>query len=140
MAEKTNLTLTGRQRDETGQETVTSINVQAVYYEKNQSLYILYEETQADDNFVITNMIKFKDPVLELTRRGSFRSRMVFEPGKIHRADYVTPYGTLPLDVATKTLTVSFLEGRMELLLEYTLTCDGQFLSECALSLSLDPL
>lgn len=106
MAEKMMLTLEGRQRDESGEETVTRLRAQADYSIRNGSHYILYEETLPDSEAVVRNLIKLKGSVLEMTKRGPVSSHMVFEAGQSHRTEYVTPYGILPLEVCTQELEV----------------------------------
>lgn len=137
MAQKAMLTLTGRQRDQNGEESVAESRAEAQYYEKDGSSYIFYEELPEDSRDAVKNRIKFKDGLLEMTKRGPVRSRMVFQAGRTHRADYVTLYGTLPLEVATHKAEIRRLEGRTEIRLEYTLLSGGQFLSRCALDICL---
>ena len=118
------LTLIGRQRDSAGEETVTKSTVMAEYYEKNGTLYLLYEEnpecsetvTEIQKNnrdaaeikkssgSVVHNRIKYKDNLLEVTRNGAINTRMVFERGKEHMTDYATPYGCLRLGILTHSL------------------------------------
>lgn len=106
MAQKAMLTLEGRQRDESGEETVTRLCTQADYSIRNGSHYILYEEKLPDSEAVVRNLIKLKGSLLEMTKRGPVSSRMVFEVGQSHRTEYVTPYGILPLEVCTQELEV----------------------------------
>lgn len=137
MAKKSMLKLTGRQRDESGHESVTENCMTAEYYEKGSSSYILYEDCQEDKGAAVKNIIKYQDSVLEMTKRGSIRCRMIFENGRTHRTDYVTPYGTLPLETCTRKAEFIRLNDRIEIRLEYVLTSDGQFLSDCTLELCL---
>ena len=140
MGTKAQLTLTGRQRDEAGQETVIKSSFPADYYERDGSSCILYEEQSEDSGSVTRNAIKLKGSVLEMTRRVEIHSRMVFEAGQSHLTDYVTPYGTLRLEVLTETLELSRRSGGLDAALKYTLRLDGQFLSDCTLTLSINLL
>ena len=72
-----------------------------------------------------------------MTRRGAVRSRMIFQAGQAHRTDYVTPYGTLPLEVATREASFSRKEDGTVIRLEYTLSSGGQFLSHCTMDIVL---
>ena len=78
MARKAELSLTGRQRDQDGEESVTESRMTADYYEKEGSSYILYEETQKDSGDIVRSIIKYNGSTLEMTRRGAVRSRMIF--------------------------------------------------------------
>ena len=137
MARKADLALTGRQRDQDGVESVTESRMTADYYEKNGSSYILYEEAPEGSGDIVRSIIKYNGSTLEMTRRGAVRSRMIFQAGQAHRADYVTPYGTLPLEVATREASFSRQEDREVIRLEYTLSSGGQFLSHCTLDIVL---
>jgi len=137
MARKAELSLTGLQRDQDGEESVTESRMTADYYEKDGSSYILYEETQEDSGDIVRSIIKYNGSTLEMTRRGAVRSRMIFQAGQAHRTDYVTPYGTLPLEVATRTAEFTRGDSQAEIRLEYTLTSGGQFLSHCTMDIVL---
>lgn len=138
MGTEARLTLTGRQRDEAGQETVIKSSFPADYYEKSGSCYILYEEPAQDSGTVTRSAIKLKGSVLEMTRRGEIHSRMIFEAGKSHLTDYFTPYGTLRMEILTKALEISRRDNGLEAVLDYTLYLDGQFLSDCKLTVSMN--
>ena len=137
MARKAELSLTGRQRDQDGEESVTESRMTADYYEKDGSSYILYEETQEDSGDIVRSIIKYNGSTLEMTRRGAVRSGMIFQAGQAHRTDYVTPYGTLPLEVATREASFSRKEDGTVIRLEYTLSSGGQFLSHYTMDIVL---
>lgn len=137
MAQRSMLTLTGRQRSGSGEESVIESRAAADYYEKDGSFYILYEEPVEDTGETVKNIIKCRDGVLEITRRGAVRSRMIFEAGQTHRTDYATPWGTLSLETCTRKAETARLEDGIEIRLDYVLSSEGEFLSECALELCL---
>ena len=90
-----------------------------------------------DSADVVKTIIKYRDNLLEMTKRGLVRSRMIFQAGQAHRTDYVTPYGTLPLEVATREASFSREEDGTVIRLEYTLSSGGQFLSHCTMDIVL---
>ncbi len=137
MARRAELALTGRQRGQDGEESVTESRVAADYYEKDGSSYILYEEEPDGSGGAVRNMIKYNGSTLEMTKRGAVRSRMVFQAGQTHRTDYVTPYGILCLEVATREASFSRQEDGTEIRLAYTLSSGGQLLSHCTLDIVL---
>ena len=57
MARKAELSLTGRQRDQDGEESVTESRMTADYYEKDGSSYILYEETHCSVSFSVSDAV-----------------------------------------------------------------------------------
>lgn len=133
------LTLTGRQRDPSGVETVTELSAEAECYERNGSLYILYEE-RAEDGSLSKNVIKHKSDLLELTRKGAVSTCMVFEPGKEHMADYTTAFGLLRLGILTESVTKRCLKDQIEITAVYTLKEHGQLISHCNLFINIQNL
>lgn len=139
MKKKVRLTLTGRQRDETGQENVTELSAEAEYYEKNGSRYILYKENGADTGCT-QSIIKLKDGLLELTRKGSVNTHMVFEEGREHMADYNTPFGALQLGIVTMDIYTSQSKDCLEIHADYELTDRGHILFHCNISIKIQDL
>ena len=139
MKKKVRLTLIGRQRDEAGQENVTELSADAEYYERNGSQYILYEENGTDTGR-IQSIIKLKDGLLELTRKGSVNTRMIFEEGREHVADYITPPGTLQLGIATSAVCSKRSGDCLEIHADYDLTNRGHILSHCHIFIKIQDL
>jgi len=146
---KVKLLLIGRQRGEDGDESVARTNTTAEYScpeqrpNSAQSFYILYNELQEDTGISCKNIIKLKGSTLELTKRNTedaTLTRMVFEPGKAHKVNYVTPFGCLQMEVFTQSLDVSFSDCLPQIQLKYTLTSAGRLLSHCQLTVNLEPL
>ena len=140
MAETVKLSLIGTQRDEAGEETVTQTSANAEYYEKNGHLYLLYEETQEELGAIVKNILKLNNSVLELTRRGSLGTHMIFEAGREHPADYATPYGRLKLEVRTHTLEVFFQQELPQIKVNYSQMSQGLPLSDCTLVITVESL
>lgn len=140
MADKVRLTLTGRQQGDTGEETTAETKTTAEYYERNGGFCLLYDEMPENGEAVSKNMIKLKDGVLELTRKGAVCTRMVFQEGVEHRTDYVTPYGCLKLGVLTQSVTDSCRNGIRKIRAEYTLLSEGTPLSDCMVDILIEPL
>lgn len=139
MKKKVRLTLISRQRDEAGQENVTELSADAEYYERNGSHYILYEENGTDTG-IIQSVIKLKNGLLELTRKGDVNTRMIFEEGREHVADYITPLGTLQLGIATSGMCSKHFEDCLEIHTDYDLTDGGHLLSHCDIFIKIQDL
>lgn len=100
------------------------------YYAKGDAHYCLYEEQPEGWEKPCRVMLKWRASVLERVVRGDAASRMVFEPGKCHRAPYHTPYGDLLLETETHRLEVTAGQEGFLLLLEYGIRQGGQAVSE----------
>lgn len=104
--------------------------VQAEYFKRNDSHYLLYEERMEGFAQPSRNRIKFKDNMLELTRQGLIHTHMAFEAGRKHIARYAMPYGELELGIDTKKVAVEETEDSVRVLVEYALEMDGEYLEE----------
>ena len=133
------LTLTGRQQAEGGEETVVETVCLAEYYERNDSIYILYQELSQENGAVVHNCIKLKNSVLEITRKGPLASRMVFEAGREHLTDYATPYGCMKMGILTHQILCQHGEEDLTINASYTLTSYGQPFSHCSVAIKLRP-
>lgn len=128
------ITITGVQSDETGEEIFVELSATGEYFEKNGSLYLLYEETDPESGAVTKNTLKAKGQNVTLTKRGIVRSQMQFAPEEMHPAEYITPYGNLYLQVYTEDVKIFFGDSRGEIRLRYALYSDGELLSRCRLT------
>lgn len=137
MENQVQLTVTGHQKDEFGAETVTATKAVAEYYERNGTTYIFYEEIPEGTGAVIKNTIKFKNNVLELTKKGALNTRMVFDTENDFRVDYQTPFGCLQMDIHTVLVACTFREGLPQITAEYTLTSEENLLSRSIVTISL---
>lgn len=128
MKKNVNLILTGIQYDAAGQKTVTEFSCAAEYYLKNGSHYIFYEE-EADTGLSVRCTLKLKGNRLEQQKKGALASLMVFEPNKEYVTQYMTPLGSLPLELFTRRLEAAFGESEIVCTAEYLLASEGQPLS-----------
>ena len=136
MDNQVRLTLIGRQRDPLGSETVTELSADADFYERNGSLYILYEE-KAEDGSPTKNVIKYKNNLLELTRKGAFNTCMVFAPGREYMTDYVTSFGLLKFGILTDSVKSQRQEDYLEITADYTLKEQERVISYCKIDIKI---
>lgn len=128
------ITITGVQCDETGEEIITELSATGEYFEKNGSLYLLYEEADPESGTVTKNTLKARGQNITLTKRGCVQSQMQFAPEEIHPAEYITPYGILHIQIYTEDVKILFGDIRGEIRLRYALYSDGELLSRCRLT------
>lgn len=128
------ITITGVQSDETGEEMIAEQSATGEYFEKNSSLYLLYEETDPESGAVTKNTLKVREQNVTLTKRGIIQSQLQFAPEEMHPAEYITPYGILHFQVYTEDVKIFFGDARGEIRLRYALYSDGELLSRCRLT------
>lgn len=134
------ITVKGVQQDDAGEMSSSETVVQGEYYFRSGSHYIFYEETAGDSGEKIKSNLKLKGNTLELTRKGAADSRMIFEPGKRHAADYVTLFGTLRMETVTSRILLLEEEKGLRIKAEYDLWANGVPLSKCKLTINLEPI
>lgn len=134
MTRTVHITITGVQSDVTGEEMIAELSAAGEYFEKNGSLYLLYEEADPDSGAVTRNTLKASGQNITLTKRGGVRSQMQFAPEEMHPAEYITPYGILHFQVYTEDVKILFGDARGEIRLRYALYSDGELLSRCRLT------
>lgn len=109
----------------------------AQYFKRNDSHYLLYEEDMEGFDGTCKSRIKFRDNLLELTRRGAVDMHMIFEENKRHMIPYNTPYGQLMLGIETGRVLVEEQEDQIHVTVEYTLDHEGEPLSESCLKIHI---
>lgn len=140
MDKKVRITVIGSQWDEDGMETVTEQSADAEYYEQNGSIYILYEEISNTGSEKTKNTIKIKDGVLELTKKGSVNSRMVFQEGAEHMTEYSTLFGRLQLGIRTHAIHMLKSGNTQEITIDYDLSANGHNISRCKIIIKIQNL
>lgn len=78
MTENVILTVKGHQTD-IGEDATTELITGAAYYYRNGKHYILYDEVDPESGEQSGNTIKISDDRVDVIRRGSGRTHMVFE-------------------------------------------------------------
>lgn len=114
-------------------EVITS----GTWYEKNGKQYILYEETYEEMNAATKNVVKISPELVEVTKKGAISSRMVYERGKQHMSNYMTPMGLIVLGITTKDIFVEASEDTLQLEIQYAMEMNGQFVSESVLEMNV---
>lgn len=109
----------------------------AQYFKRNDSHYLLYEETVEGFDGACKSRIKFRDDLLELTRQGAMEMHMIFEENKRHTVPYNTPYGQMMLGIETRRVQVEEQEDQIRVTVEYTLDQEGEPFSESCLKLHI---
>lgn len=130
MGKKVTLVISGlhmeSKNEDSGGDSEIKTVVPAEYFCRGDAHYLLYEERQEDSGESTQNRIKFKNNVLELTRKGFVDTHMIFEEGRRHEACYAMPYGQLTMGIYTKKLTFEENADSISISVEYVLEMNGQ--------------
>ncbi len=104
------------------------------YFFKNDTHYLLYEETDESGNET-SSRIKIKKDVVELTKKGDINVHMIFEVGKKNLTNYQTPYGTLAVGLYTDDISFEKEKDCLRLKISYQLEINYMTMAECEISL-----
>lgn len=107
------------------------------YFEVKDSQFVVYEEKIDGYDKTINNRIKIKPNEITVTKKGPYQVQMIFEEGKKTRSQYMTPYGCIMLEMDTRKVEVKSTDEQIELLIEYGLDANEQFVSDCKIVINI---
>lgn len=116
-------------------ETVTELD--AEYFQRGQSQYVMFEETQEGFTESVKSMLKIKNNSVELTKKGLIQSCMIFEPKQLYMTEYRTPFGGMQLGVRTKELWLSEEEAAIRIRIKYLLESEEQVMADCGIEITI---
>ena len=118
----------------------TGDNVEVIakgkHYLKKDKHYLLYEEYENDENTKTSNMIKFNNDIVEITRKGQVDGKLIFQENQKKQSLYSTPMGDLLIEVLTKEIEVSDDEDDVNLKIKYQIHVDGNKVSDNEIDIS----
>lgn len=97
-----------------GDENTIELMTEGKYYEKNNCIFLVYDESELSGMEGSTTTLKIKDQQVMMKRFGTNESELVFEEGKSHATLYRTPYGAMDMEVDTSEVVVSMGEDCIE--------------------------
>ena len=125
MDKNVTLTISGLHIGQDGEDNIES-KVSAVFFEKNNSKYLLYEEELPDFSEKIKNRIKFRDKKVEIIRQGLIDTHMVFDEGKEYVTNYSLPIGNFPISIDTESVEITEAETEIVIDVSYNLKLDKE--------------
>lgn len=119
--------------EESNIQTITA----AEYYKKNNSHYVIFDEANEGTEQSTHNIIKFKDHMLELTKKGYVNVHMIFEENKKNLTNYATPFGDILIGIDAKRITFEDKENSIQVNVEYALDVNYEFLADCKICMEI---
>jgi len=99
--------VTGKQRNIDGEQSEIELTTEGQLYEKNNNLYIVYEETELSGMEGTTTTMKIEsNNRISINRFGTTRNQLVFEEGERYQTIYNTMYGNIDMEVFTNYLCI----------------------------------
>ena len=117
--------ITGKQTSE-GQDDQMEFVTEGELYERNGSLYIMYEESEVSGMPGCKTKLKIKGDNVTMKRLGIAGTEMEFAPGRVYTGPYDTPYGSFEMEVATKEVINELTaEGTGKVQIDYKMSLKG---------------
>ena len=89
-----------------------------------------------DENTKTSNMIKFNNDIVEITRKGQVDGKLIFQENQKKQSLYSTPMGDLLIEVLTKEIEVSDDDDDVNLKIKYQIHVDGNKVSDNEIDIS----
>lgn len=139
MTKEVLLSITGMQFDLSEEESDIQVVTTAEYYKRNNSHFVLYEEADEESGQITKSIIKYKDDLMELTKKGFVNVHMMFEEGKKNLTNYATIFGDILIGIDTKKIVVTDTEEKILVDVEYALDTNYEFLADCKIHIEISP-
>lgn len=94
-----------------GDKDTIELVTEGKYYEKNNCLFLVYDESELSGMEGSTTTVKIKDQQVMMKRFGTNESELVFEQGETHATIYKTPFGSMDMEIITSEVTVAMGEN-----------------------------
>jgi len=107
------------------------------YFMKNGKHYILYDEIVEDSREIIKNTIKIHPDGMDVIKKGSTSTHMVFEKNKKNLSSYMTPFGEMIVGIATNDIRIEEEENLLKVNVEYSLDINYEHVSDCNITVSV---
>ena len=131
------IAIKGLQYDGSEEDTEIETVTAAEYYKKNNSHYVIYEESFEGFEGTTKNVIKFKDNSLDLTKKGLVNVHMMFEENKKNMTNYSTPYGDILIGIDARKIRMREEEEKIHVDVEYALEINYEHLADCHISIGI---
>lgn len=130
------VSVSGLQSGEDGPDKVETI-YKGTYYQKDGKHYVLYDEIMEGFDNPVKSMMKFKEGILNVTKKGVVNVNMIFEEHKNNLCCYGTPYGDLMIGINTTSVQVKEQEDCITVDAAYTMEANYQPLASCELQVKI---
>ncbi len=130
------VTVTGAQ---SAGEAPVELVTPGVYYQKDGTHYLFYNEGTDDSGNVTRNRIRFDAGQIDVRKEGAVSVNLLFVKGKRTVSSYSTPFGALSTAVTTTHLALSETEKEISLLVRYALTIGGNDMEDCEVGIRISP-
>ncbi|WP_129599210.1 DUF1934 domain-containing protein [Anaerophilus nitritogenes] len=132
------LKIEGMQIDMDGEENKIELVTEGKLYEKEDAVYLVYEETEVSGMKGCTTSVKLSQDKIYMKRFGRLKSEIIFEKGKRYMTHYHTPYGVFDMEVLTQDMNYSITDAKKGgVHIEYFINLEGMTESQNKLNITI---
>ena len=128
------VSITGARFSEHDKEDVEMI-IGGDYFWKNGKHYVLYEEVMEESREVVKNTVKITPDSMDILKKGSINTHMVFQKGQKNVSCYLTPVGELTVGIETRDIEITETEDFLKVDVEYALEINYDHIADCSIIL-----
>ena len=111
--------------------------VRGDYYQKNGKHYVLYEELLEGFKEPVKNIIKITPTSMDITKKGTATTHMLFEKNRKNMSYYGTPFGNLLVGIDAKDIKVEETEHCIDVQIDYALEVNYEHLADCTIKMKI---
>ena len=126
MKQEVAITIRGIHRDADGNEDEVVTRAQGTHHVKEDMHYISFRETDPETGEETNQLIKYRDGLLEVIKKGHSTVKMVFDLRHVTACDYRTPYGILPMSIKTELVRYKEDEKGIRIRAKYRILWNGE--------------
>lgn len=89
------------------------------YFEKNSKQYLMYSEKDAESGDVRNSMIVIDGHDVTVEHKGHTDAKMLYIMGETTRSMYVTPAGSMLIEICTRSIELEQRGNRLSLTIDY---------------------
>lgn len=115
-----------------GDSDVVELLTTGSFYKKNDSYYILYDESEVTGFDGSRTVLRYDEGSrrVTMTRSGASHSQLIIEEGRRHQCNYDTGYGSLIIGISCNHLISSLTEEGGDIDFGYSLDVNSALTSE----------
>ncbi|WP_026183887.1 DUF1934 domain-containing protein [Desulfitobacterium hafniense] len=137
MAKEVLIQIASTQSYEEGSEERMEFSAAGTLHKREGSYYIVYRDSATAGTAEVTTSLKVEPAKVTLNRMGAIDQKQIFEQGVRHSSTYVTPQGSLFLQVLTEEMKIDLTEQGGNITLKYNLFFDEQWVSHNSLRINI---
>jgi uncharacterized beta-barrel protein YwiB (DUF1934 family) len=127
------------QINENGEKDLMEFISEGKLYNKNNNIYITYEESEITGMENTTTTIKVQNDEVTIKRFGKNNSTMVFGKNKKHIVKYETTQGIFNMEIITNDINININEeNKIDIYINYKIKIDGLFEGKNTISISVN--